>query len=152
MARGGPQPTGQLAKFNVYPERGTSRLHYTVRIFSTVATARRWCRLTGRVGAISAHGKGLCSTWKKFAVVPGAHASPQMGEIVLIKRWLGTEVICHESTHAAIGWLGRIGLLRALGAQTDGRWVSPVEERFAYGLGQISRQIAAQCWHRKLVE
>lgn len=73
-----------------------------------------------------------------------------MGEILLVKGWVGTEVISHECTHAAFGWSRRIGL-RVSFESASGR-CSDDEERFCYGLGQMASQIGSQVWMRGLVE
>lgn len=144
-------PRGQLAYFRVFPEP-TSRLHYRVRVFESTAALRKyltrgrlpWRRSLGR------YGRAMCSSWQRLK---GGKMSPDCGEILFVKAWLGMEVITHESTHAAVNWANRIKLTFDRDPIVRGRskLASPDEERFCYGLGQLAKQIAARLYERKLL-
>lgn len=97
----------------------------------------------------------MVSSWHEFyPTTTGMRVRPVMGEMLFQRHWLGTEVICHESTHAALGWFRRLGLSPVQEGMSGPRpyAVSDREERFCYGHGQIARQIVNHCHARGLVQ
>lgn len=150
-------PHGQLARFRIYPEKGTSRLYFDVRVFASVVAIRRYLKHHELIPrAMGRYGVAMCSGWSEVYKTSG-HLTPRIGEILFCKRWFGAGVIAHECTHAAIFWAERIRLnplepkapRRGTSRQ---RFAGPHEERFCYGLGDMVRQIAAQAWKRGLVK
>lgn len=143
-------PRGQIAHFRIYPEMGTSRLFFHVRIFQTVEAMHTYLRSTER--APGRFCKGMCSTYKltKCPRRRPAYTTPEVGEIVLAARWCGSRIISHECTHAALGWARRRGLdPRDRG---EGRVIGGAEERVCGVLGDLVGQIARQLWNRGIVK
>lgn len=54
-------------------------------------------------------------------------------------------VIAHESTHAALRWCERMGI--DCKQKTTSSDASDGEERFAYALGEVARQIGVRAHH-----
>ncbi len=146
-------PTGQVAYFRVFPE-STSRLHYRVRVFTSERALRAYLRSGDLSRSLGRYGRALCSSWQRVRLTAkGERLLPDMGEILLTTRWLGTEVLAHECTHAAVHWAQRIGL-QPMSDETVVRrrkLASPEEERFCTGLGRMVRQLVSGLYARKLV-
>jgi hypothetical protein len=141
-----PKP---VATFRVYPD-WPSRLHYRVRVFRTVAEMLAYVRRGRDPRQIGRFCKGLVRTWTRISFKGRrSWTAPEMGEIVLAKNWLGSELLSHESTHAALGWARR----RKLNLQAEGRGrdVSREEERLCYGLGKIMRGLVNGLHRKKLL-
>jgi len=149
------QPRGQLACFRIYPEAG-SGLFYRVRVFQSERTLRHYLKSGPVARTLGHYGRAMCSNWLRIRIDESGRQrlQPDMGEILLTVRNLGTEVITHECTHAALNWSQRVGFDPFDSKQKRGRLVSASvgEERFCYGLGQMARQIAVQGYKRGLIQ
>jgi hypothetical protein len=121
----------------VYPNR-PSRLHYRVLVFRNVAEMLTYARRRENPSRPGRFCKAMVSTWTRLTFVSGRERTqPELGEMLFAKRWLGSEVLSHESTHAALGWARRAGVnpgANDLPRRGD-------EERFCYALGQTIRQL-----------
>lgn len=83
------------------------------------------------------------------AVLPySSNKRKTLGEIIFYKARLGTEIITHEASHAAIRWIERKKLMivdRRGDEYTPGE-ASKSEERFCLALGWMASQIASKCY------
>jgi hypothetical protein len=147
---------GLLASFRVFPDPERSRLHFRVKVFRSNRAMRAY--LSGRDvrGSLGRYGIALCTTWTRESYRGSRRRMClDMGEITLAHPHLGTEVVAHECTHAAIQWAQRVGLQplaeKVSTTRAPGRMASADEERFCYGLGQMAAQIARQLWKRELI-
>lgn len=143
---------GQIAYFRVYPEPGISRLYFTVRIFQSSNTMRRYLRRR-RVGParVGRRCRGICSGWTISDRRHGCwRARPHIGEIVYLRRWLGARVLSHECAHAMFVWARRRRVdITDMG---HGRFIEGGEERACGVLGDLMRQISIQVWDRGLAK
>jgi hypothetical protein len=125
-------------RFRVYPEgRG---LHLDVIIWPTLTSMRRHL-------VASYPRRGMS---KVLAVVlwPTDPADrPRRGHIAEMhfnRRYLASDIIAHEATHAALAWARRAGISIS---ESDGTIdASPDEERFCYALGSITLQISEKAF------
>lgn len=151
-----PNLSGQLCAFNIYPEpRKKSRLFFKVRIFRSKAALQAYLHShRHHYRSLGRYGLAMCSKWKvtRFRKNGRARTTPEMGEILFIRRQLRMGIIAHEVTHAALEWSLRVRLNPHEGAPTrryrGEHRCSENEERFCYGLGEMARQVAVQIWER----
>ena len=73
--------------------------------------------------------------------------SPNIGFVLFARRYAGMEVITHESVHMATTYVRAIRRSLNLGPDIEER-----EERLAYAVGNIARQIASKCHELKVYE
>ncbi len=146
---------GELTAFNVYPERARSRLHYRVRVFKSERALKAYLR-TGPLGRrLGRYGRAMCSSWRTVRTLKNKRTRvlQDMGELLFTVRCLGTEAITHECTHAALNWAERIRLPMARINVRRGKtnYAGATEERFCYGLGQLTRQVVQGLYDRKVL-
>lgn len=145
-------PRGQVAHFRIYPEPGLSSLFFHVRIFQTVEAMHAYVRTRpGNPARPGRFCKGMCSWWTRISFRSGrGRTHPELGEIVLARRWLTMRIISHECTHAALAWARRRRV--DVAERGRGQHVSGGEERFCGALGDMARQIAAYMWDHGLAK
>lgn len=144
-----------LATFKVRPEPKQSRLFYYVRVFRSERALRRYLSRSPFPRVLGRYGRAMCSSFDAIKVLEDGreYKTPEMGEILIPKARLGSEVISHECTHAALGWAQRIKLdpmTKPSRSQSGILAASSAEERFCYGLGQMVRQLIAHGYRLKL--
>jgi hypothetical protein len=149
---------GQVARFRIYPQRGRSRLFYTVRVFDTIGHLHRFVR--GSRSTASNTSRGFCRTFTRQYLSRGRwRTSAELGDILLVTSHLGTGVITHELTHAMFGWANRKRLVdlqerRVANSPKMHRGThhkDSVEEQCCYALGEMARDLVTQLYKRKLL-
>lgn len=137
-----------LADFRVNPGRYNpykpgSRHYYRVRVFADVDTmwdvaARLSRKERDKNGGFEAI---TMPRWQEYLTAGEEWAVyPKVGDILFHVGFLGTEVICHESVHAATSFLRMLSRLE-LGEQIDDN-----EELLAFCVGSIARQIVSKLY------
>lgn len=132
LKRNGPQP---IFRIRVYPEHKS--LYYVVNVWRTKKDMYAHCRWAKSTF------QGLCTTYEviKGDGKGGWRLLPECGQVNLWKGRLGSAVVTHEFTHAALGWARRVGLepdnLLGHNGSAD---VHPEEERFCHALCEMVRQ------------
>lgn len=116
-----------------------SRLTFTVRVFESQHDLHAYLTQTDRQPQAC---RAMTSTWRSVFCSPNGtwKLTPAMGEIILCQPYLGSEVLAHEATHAALAWARRT----RQNLDTD-------EEPFAYALGYIVRQLVTALRQRHLI-
>lgn len=122
----------EVFTFKVYPEM--KRLHFQVYVWNNRRDMRAYLK-----GGYP--GKGLnkvlaCVTWPDSGE---KSKNGCIGEIHFNRQDLSTEIVAHESTHAAIRWARYIGL--NIVEDVTSLVAPDTEERFCYALGAIVEQI-----------
>ena len=147
MSRRKPQP---IAEFRTFPEPSISGLYYTVKVFATLNELHTYVRRREMPARVGRSMGGIVTSWRRASFKRRqGRTLPEMGEIALAKNFLGSEILSHEATHAALGWARRIRLDPTIGGV--GPNVSDFEERFCYGLGKIMRGIVLALYDRRLL-
>ena len=113
-------------RIRLYPERASSALYITVRVWPNLKAMRRDAVALGAsdsAGLRSAYGLCHLFTREKFDARGRCRTRPQFGNIFLSATDLSYETIAHEVAHATHGWADRRGI-----RPTGDRWVSIDDE------------------------
>lgn len=137
-----------LIKFRVYPESRRG-FYFEVRIYSTLKEMRDG--LNKLCGNNSTFFKDALAGVKGFQQKGWRNKgrltwSKTLGVIAFNQQHIGTEVVSHESTHAAIAWMRA----KELRLYADDYVTDDNEERFCNAVGVIAKQIVAQCYKHNL--
>lgn len=138
LRKKGPQPAFRI---RVYPEHKS--LYYVVNVWRTKKDMYAHCRWAKSTF------QGLCTTYEVLKGEKGGplRMLPECGQINLWKGRLGSAVVTHEFTHAALGWARRIRLDKdALLSHSGGEDVHPDEERFCHALCEMVRQFVDRAY------
>lgn len=92
--------------FRVRPNP-TRRHYYIVRIFKTRRAACAWHR-SEHFAPFGSRTRGCCHSYKRYRRT--GPVLRELGEIHLLRGYLGTSVVTHESVHAGVGYLHRLGV------------------------------------------
>jgi hypothetical protein len=141
------QPDGQIANFRAYPEPGKSVLFYRVRIFRTLKTMYGYCKerqaVTG-MPAASSNYRGLCTTYQQVLLFADKtqKLSPEIGQILLARKYMLGAVASHECLHGVLGYFDRQKLpVPDRSVITTGSKVTRQEERFCQCLSNLVHRI-----------
>lgn len=139
--------SGEVAYFRIRPLSGS--LHYTVRVFRSLGTLRRYAaKHRGRGNGKIA---GLASSWVgyKRAGTKGEYVSRHAGEILLCRTRLSARIVSHECGHIALSWARR---LRVDLVEESGRqFVTNSEERFCHALSDLVNQTYHHLYRLKVL-
>lgn len=131
----------KLATIRAY---ATNALYFRVNVWSSKEAMRKHCFWV----RLEREAVGVCSSeeiWRKRRKIAC------MGEINLVKRHIGTEVIVHELAHAAHGYARRCGL----DFSKDERHklsLDSAEERFCYAIGRMAMETVNKLYRLKLLK
>lgn len=139
-----------VARFRLRPEWGRPD-YYTVLVFPSMDEFRRFVGAQnkrmgfgGRIGRAA----GLCRPWIRLERRGGRWCRhPELGQVLLVRQWLGAGYVAHELAHAAVGWARRWRLSGAaiVGRERRGHHdENAVSERFC----RVIEQLNAQFWDK----
>lgn len=130
-----PQP---LNTFRLVPEpERPGGLYVLVRVWPTLAAMHEAVRWHG--GSVSARARGYAAGIVSIDVDRRGRERvlPVCADVHLTRGHLGTEVVVHEMTHAALAWARRV---RFPFEKLTERPVNEHEERLAYAVGELAKQ------------
>ena len=97
------------------------------------------------------HTTAFVQSYRQITIFPaseggGERKQPILGEIHFAKKYVATEVITHESTHAALYWAQQLRILKGIKAEPSNGSASPEEELLCYATGRLAKQISERLW------
>lgn len=134
-------------KIRVYPENRA--LYVTAYVWPTKRAMRDHGR---RENGMRGRYQAYCQTFQKIRIYEDGRerTSPQIGHVHFALARMGTEIVTHEFTHAALGWARRVGWVPADddGPRTNhsGGGLDRNEERFCHALGQMVQQFVTRAY------
>lgn len=141
-------------KFRVYPE-SVHGFYFNVRIYRDQESMQKAAEYGGGKRKNFSNAAAVVRGLKRGRRTDrGIAWKKQLGTIYFYKDCVGTEVITHESTHAALRWAEekKFNVVDRNGPDYIAGDACDNEERFCYALGKIAAQIASKCWAHKLYE
>ena len=146
-----------LAKFRIYTWR--SVLFYHVYIWKTLKDLRAEYDSNKNNKESSNGVEGFCRQVSRYKVIGNTHKiTPKVGEIHLAVKYLTTDRITHECTHAAIKVLNRLSIdfnCLSYGNQKNEILIEKPslngEEFLCYIVGSFSKQIVNRIYKLKFL-
>ncbi len=161
-ARNGLDFPGQCARFRIYANGPRTGLFFTVRVFASAAAMYRFLRASS--STVSGRTHGMVRRFHTDRLKDGKkiRTTGELGDVLLIRKYLRTGVLTHEMGHCTFAWAKRKGLLclytphvapsQLPRGKSKSARIDSVEEQLCYALGWFSRDLVDRLYKLELLK